>query len=96
MSQDLRYYTMMNDAAVTEQLKQTQEMLGKLLALLESSQADKFVAHLYQARKPYRLICERCLGEDRFLRNLAWMPVSNRHATVSISVGYRGSPKGFR
>jgi hypothetical protein len=30
-----------------------------LLALLESSKADKFVAHLYQARKQYRLICER-------------------------------------
>ena len=31
----------------------------KLLTLLESSEADKFVAHLYQARKQYRLICER-------------------------------------
>ena len=38
---------------------------------------------------------ERCLGEDRFLRNLAWMPVSNRHATVSISVGYRRQSNGL-
>jgi hypothetical protein len=30
-----------------------------LLGLLESSEADKFVAHLYQARKRYRLVCER-------------------------------------
>ena len=29
------------------------------MALLESSQADKFVAHLYQARKQYRQVCER-------------------------------------
>jgi hypothetical protein len=49
----------MNRAAVIEQPKQTQEMLAKVLALLESSRADKFVAHLYQARKHYRLVCER-------------------------------------
>ena len=49
----------MNRAALIEQLKVTQETLGKLLALLESSEADKFVAHLYQARKQYRLVCER-------------------------------------
>ena len=49
----------MNRAALIEQLKVTQETLGKLLALLESSEADKFVAHLYQARKQYRRVCER-------------------------------------
>jgi hypothetical protein len=49
----------MDRTAVIEQIKATQETLSKLLALLESSEADKFVAHLYQARKHYRLICER-------------------------------------
>jgi hypothetical protein len=49
----------MNRAAVIEQLRATQETLSKLLALLESTQADKFVAHLYQARKQYRIVCER-------------------------------------
>jgi hypothetical protein len=49
----------MNRAAVIEQIKATQETVSKLPALLESSEADKFVAHLYQARKQYRLICER-------------------------------------
>jgi hypothetical protein len=49
----------MNRAAVIEQLKATQETLSKLLALLESSEADKFVAHLYQARNQYRIICGR-------------------------------------
>jgi hypothetical protein len=44
----------MNRAAVIEQLKQTQEMLTKLLALLEAGEADKFAAHLYQARREYR------------------------------------------
>jgi hypothetical protein len=49
----------MNRAAVIEQLEATQATLAKLMALLESSEADKFVAHLYQARKQYRLVCER-------------------------------------
>ena len=29
------------------------------MALLESSEADKFVAHLCYARKQYRVVCER-------------------------------------
>ena len=44
------YYTIMNRAAVIEQLKATQETLGKLLAFLDSNDAHKFVVHLYQAR----------------------------------------------
>ena len=47
----------MNRAAVIEQIKATQETLSKLLVLLESSEADKFVAHLYQARTQYRRVC---------------------------------------
>jgi hypothetical protein len=49
----------MNRAAVIEQLKQTQEMLAKLLALLETSEGDKFAAHLYQSRRKYRRTSER-------------------------------------
>ena len=49
----------MHRAAVIEQIRTTQETLNKLLAHLQSSEADKFVAHLYQARKQYRLVCER-------------------------------------
>jgi hypothetical protein len=45
------YYTIMKRGAVIDQLKATQETLAKLLALLESSEADQFVAHLYQTRK---------------------------------------------
>jgi hypothetical protein len=40
----------MNRAAVIDQIKVTQETLNKLQALLQSSEADKFVAHLYQTR----------------------------------------------
>lgn len=49
----------MKRAAVVEQLKQTQEVLAKLLALLEAGEADKFAAHLYQSRRQYRRVSER-------------------------------------
>src|SRR4029453_16749675 len=49
----------MNRAAVIEQLRQTQETLAKLLALLEAGEADKFAAHLYQSRRQYRRTSER-------------------------------------
>ena len=54
----------MNRAAVIEQITATQEMLNKLLALLESSEADKFITHLYQARKQ--------LADPRAPRDRAW------------------------
>jgi hypothetical protein len=49
----------MNRAALMEQLKTMQETINNLLSQLESSEADKFLAHLYQARKRHRLVCER-------------------------------------
>jgi hypothetical protein len=49
----------MNRAAVIEQLKQTGETLDKLLALLESSEADRFAAHIYASRREFRHISER-------------------------------------
>jgi hypothetical protein len=49
----------MNRAAVIEQLKATRESLDKLLALVESSEADRFAAHLYQSRREYRHACDR-------------------------------------
>jgi hypothetical protein len=49
----------MNRAAVIEQLKQTQEMLAQLLALLQAGETDKFAAHLYQSRRQYRGVSER-------------------------------------
>lgn len=48
----------MNCAVVIEQLKQTRETLNKLLVLLESTQGDRFAAHIYQSRKEYRRACE--------------------------------------
>ena len=48
----------MSRAAIIEQLKETQQMLGKLLALLDAGERDRLAAHLYQARREYRRACE--------------------------------------
>ena len=42
-----------------EKLIEVQRTAEQLLAQLRSSETDKFIAHLYQARKQYRLVCER-------------------------------------
>ena len=34
-------------------------IVGQLLTQLQASEHDKFVAHLYQAGKQYRLVCDR-------------------------------------
>jgi orotidine-5'-phosphate decarboxylase len=49
----------MNRATFIEKLTDIQRTVEQLLAQLQSSAADKFVGHLYQARKQYRLVCER-------------------------------------
>jgi hypothetical protein len=50
---------MMNRALVVEQLRETQKTLEKLLALLESSERDRFAEHLYHSRREFRMVCER-------------------------------------
>ena len=47
-----------NRATLIEKLIEVQRTVEQLLAQLQSSEADTFVAHLYQARKQYRLVCE--------------------------------------
>ena len=42
-----------------ERLTEVQETVEQLVAKLQASESDKFVAHLYQARKQYRLVSER-------------------------------------
>jgi hypothetical protein len=41
----------MNRAVFIEKLNEVQRTVEQLLAHLQASEADKFVAHLYQARK---------------------------------------------
>jgi hypothetical protein len=49
----------MNRATFIEKLTEVQQTVEQLLAQLQTSEADKFVAHLYQARRQYRLVSER-------------------------------------
>jgi hypothetical protein len=76
----------MNRAAVIEQIKAAQETLSKLLAFLESSEADKFVAALYASRKQYRVVCE-CLNKGA-TRQLEREAISSFH--VAQTLGFSG------
>ena len=49
----------MNRATFIEKLTEVQRNVQQLLDQLQASEHDKFVGHLYQARKQYRLVCER-------------------------------------
>src|SRR5262245_61517940 len=53
------YYTMNEPCGGDPAAQDQQDTLSTLVALLESSEADRFVAYLYQAREHYRLVCER-------------------------------------
>ena len=48
----------MNRATVVLQIKTTQQTLERLLALLESSEQDRFALHIYQSRRDYREACD--------------------------------------
>jgi hypothetical protein len=49
----------MNGATIIEELTEVQQTVAQLLAQLQASEAKKLIMHLYQARKQYRLVCER-------------------------------------
>jgi hypothetical protein len=53
-------YHDMNRATLIERIEEAGQILEKLLTLLQSTpvERDRFVSHLYQARREYRLVCE--------------------------------------
>ena len=57
----------MNGATFIEKLSEVKRTVEQLLAQLQPSEHDKFVAHLYQSRKQYRLVCERPNTRDEAL-----------------------------
>lgn len=59
-----------------------------LLAQLQASEHDKFVAHLYQARKQYRLVCGR---QTRRLNAKSFQDTRWRRAWDSTVTFARGS-----
>jgi hypothetical protein len=53
------YYTILNRPTFIEKITEVQRSVDPLLDQLQASEADKFVAHLYEACKQYQLLCER-------------------------------------
>jgi hypothetical protein len=49
----------MNRATFIEKLTEVQKNVEQLLAQLQASEADKFAAHVYQARRQYRHLLDR-------------------------------------
>ena len=49
----------MNRATFIEKLTEMQHTVEQLLKQLQANEADRFVAHLYQARRQYRRVSER-------------------------------------
>jgi hypothetical protein len=48
----------MNRATIVAQIKATQQTLKRLLALLESSEQDRFASRVYHSRRDYRQACD--------------------------------------
>ena len=48
----------MNRATVVAQIKAAQQTLERLLALLESSEQDRFASHIYHSRRDYPQACD--------------------------------------
>jgi hypothetical protein len=49
----------MNRVTFIEKLTEIQQTVAQLLAQLQAAEANKFAAHLYQARRQFRRTCER-------------------------------------
>ena len=80
----------MNRAAVIEQLRVMLETLTKLLALLESSQGDRFSAHIYQSRRDYRRACEIAGKSGKQIERCV---IST--CQVAQSLGFRGDLRAW-
>jgi hypothetical protein len=65
-----------------EQLKQTQEMIAKLLSLIEIGETDKFAAHLYQARRYTGAFPSDRTGATRLLSARSYQATRSRRAWV--------------
>jgi hypothetical protein len=74
-----------NRTALIEQLKDTQRALERLLVLLESAERDRFVSHLYQSRREYRLVCERAGKSGKQIERSVLSSYQ-----VAESIGFKG------
>ena len=76
----------MNRATFIETLAEVQRNVQQLLDQLQASEADKFVGHLYHARRQYRLVCERPnKGNKAIERNVI------ASYQIAQSLGFKGA-----
>jgi hypothetical protein len=77
----------MNQANLIDQIQQASETLEKLLALLESVpvECDRFVSHLYRARREYRRTCEAAGKSGRQIERCVISTFQNAE-----SLGFKG------
>ena len=80
-------YHDMNRAALIDQIEEARKTLEKLLALLQSApvERDRFVSHLYQARRAYRRTCETAGKSGKQIERCVISTFQ-----VAESMGFRG------
>jgi uncharacterized protein YhaN len=75
----------MNRATFIEKLTEVQKTVEQLLAQLQVSEHDKFVAHLYHSRREYRHVCER---PDKGNKQIERCVISTFQ--IAQSLGFKG------
>lgn len=83
MYRDITRY--MNRATFIEKLSECRRIVEQLLAQLQSSEADKFVAYLYQARRQYRLVSDRPGKGNKAIERTVLSTLQTAH-----SLGFKG------
>ena len=79
-----------NRTIFIEKLTEVRRTIEQLLTQLQASEHDKFVAHLYQARKQYRLVCERPNKSNKAIERRCFQATRSRRAwdlTATFEVG---------
>ena len=79
-----------NPLAVIEPFKQTQDVLAKMLTLLEAVEGDKFAAHLYLSRRQYRRTCERAYKSNNAIRRTVLSTYQ-----IAQSLGFNGDYRAW-
>lgn len=75
----------MNRATFIEKLTEVQKTVEHMLAQLQANEADKFAAHLYQARRQYRHDSERPGKGNKAIERTVLSSLQTAH-----NLGFRG------
>ena len=79
-----------NRTIFIEELTEVRRTIEQFLTQLQASEHDKFVAHLYQARKQYRLVCERPNKSNKAIERTVLSSYQ-----IAQSLGFNGDFRGW-